>query len=259
MLYRLAICALACAAAGAQTRTNPFAGSPEVAESGRAVFRVYCTPCHGIRAQGGHGPDLTRGVYSHGGSDDDLFRTISDGVAGTEMPEFKGDINEADIWRIIVFLRSIARHDAAGIPGDRARGEALFWGKGACGQCHQVHAKGGHLGPDLTRIGVERSLAYLRESVIDPNARVEDGYATVTVIRLDGTRLVGVERGFDNFSVQLMDAGGNYYSFLRTGIKSARREFRSLMPDNYGRLFQPAQLDDLIAYLTSLRGGEAPQ
>jgi hypothetical protein len=29
------------------------------------------------------------------------------------------------------------------------------------------------------------------------------------------------------------------------------------MPDQYGRLFTPAEIDDLLAYLVSLRGVEA--
>ena len=32
-------------------------------------------------------------------------------------------------------------------------------------------------------------------------------------------------------------------------------QYRSLMPSNYGRMFNPHELDDLLAYLASL-GGE---
>ena len=38
---------------------NPLASDPKAAEIGRGMFRIYCAPCHGIRAQGGRGPDLT--------------------------------------------------------------------------------------------------------------------------------------------------------------------------------------------------------
>src|SRR5712692_4626073 len=46
--------------------TNPLAGDPQAAETGRWTFRVLCAPCHGIHADGGRGPDLTRGAYSVG-------------------------------------------------------------------------------------------------------------------------------------------------------------------------------------------------
>jgi putative heme-binding domain-containing protein len=257
VFFRSLVWFVAWAAASAQSLKNPLSEDPGAAESGYLVFRLYCSPCHGIRAQGGRGPDLTRGVYAQGGSDQDLFRTITQGVSGTEMTGFGDDLIDEDVWRIVAYLRKIARHDDTAPPGDRAAGEKLYWGKGACSQCHLVNGKGGRLGPDLSRIGRERSLAFLKESVIEPDKDVTPGFATLTIVKNDGTKLVGVERGYDNFSVQVLDSGEDYYSFSRDEVKSVKREFRSLMPGNYGRLFTPRELDDLVAYLASLRGAEA--
>ena len=241
-----------------QQGENPLAGDPEAAAGGGAAFRPYCTPCHGVRGEGGRGPDLTRGVYSVGDKDSDLFRTIANGVPGTEMAGFAGDIRDEDIWRIVAFIRSLARHDIANIPGDRAAGERLFWTKGGCGSCHAVNGKGGRLGPELTRIGRERSFAYLRESVVAPNRDVALEYATIIVVRRDGAKITGVG-DLDNFSVQVTDAAGNYYSFVRSDLASATRELRSLMPDNYTRLLAPGEIDDVLCYLANLRGAERPR
>lgn len=112
------------------------------------------------------------------------------------------------------------------------------------------------MGPDLNRVGRQRSLPYLRESVVSPNADLTPGYATIKVVTREGKEVVGVQRTIDNFSVQLMDAGENFYSFFRTDVESVRREFRSLMPEDYGRRFSPTELNDLFAYLISLRGEE---
>jgi cytochrome c oxidase cbb3-type subunit 3 len=220
------------------------------------MFRIYCSPCHGIRGQGGRGPELTRAAFSAGNQDADLFRVISDGVGGTEMPSFSASLGDENIWRLIAYIRSIARPEPPAAPGDRAAGEKLFWGRGACGQCHTVNAKGGRMGPDLTTIGRRRSLAYLRESVLSPSSDLTPGYNMITVVTRDKRKIVGVQRGFDNFSAQLMDASENFYSFLKSEVASVTREFRSLMPDNYGRLFSEAELNDLLVYLSSLRGGE---
>lgn len=255
MNHSAAILLLVSAAACAQTAKNSL--DPKAIAGGGAAFRPYCTPCHGVHGEGGRGPDLTRGVYSAGGKDADLFRTIANGISGTEMPGFRADFRDEDIWRVIAFLRSIARHEVASIPGDGAKGEKLFWGKGGCGACHAIGGRGGRMGPELTRIGPQRSLQYLRDAVLAPSKEMLPGTATITVIQRDGTKLVGVDRGFDNFSAQLMDLAGNYYSFLKSDVQSATRENRSLMPDDYGRLFTPAEIDDLLAYLVSLRGGEA--
>ena len=71
-------------------------------------------------------------------------------------------------------------------------------------------------------------------------------------ISRDGKKIVGVQRGFDNFSAQLMDAKENYYSFMKSDVTSVKREFRSLMPKGYGKVFSEAELNDLVAYLAGL-------
>src|SRR2546422_11368001 len=60
--HSVAILFLASAAAWAQTANNP--PDPEAAAGGGAAFRPYCTPCHGVRGEGGPGAALARGVYS---------------------------------------------------------------------------------------------------------------------------------------------------------------------------------------------------
>jgi len=230
---------------------------PRQIELGRAMYRNACAPCHGIGAQGGRGPDLTRGTFNNGDSDADLFRVISHGVPGTDMPAARPDlIDSAGIWLVISFIRSVTQADVGPAPGDRAAGEKLFWEKGGCGQCHRVGDRGGTLGPNLSRVGRERSLAYLRESVVAPSNDLTPGYFTVTVVTAAGKQITGVQRGYDNFSVQLMDLGEQFYSFQRSDVRSVKREDRSLMPDGYGRMFNDAEMDDLLAYLAGLRGAE---
>lgn len=240
----------------AEPKPNPFASDKAAIDLGRGTFRIYCSPCHGIRGQGGRGPDLTRGIYSSGEHDADLFKTIANGVTGTEMEAFGANLTEENIWRIIAYVRSITQRDTAGIKGDVGHGEKLFWEKGKCGECHPVGKKGRRVGPDLTRVGRQRSLAFLRESIVSPNAYVAPGYNTITVVRRDGKKIVGVERGFDNFTVQLMDLSDNFYSFDKSEVASVKQEFESLMPANYGRMFSESELNDLLAYLSSLRGPE---
>src|SRR2546427_6972174 len=236
---------------------NPFAGDATAVELGRLQFRMACAGCHGLRATGGRsGPDLTRGAFANGNTESDLYRVISDGVAGTEMPAFMGRLQDDERWRLVSYLHSLSPNDSVPVPGNPIAGERLFWEKGNCGQCHRIGTRGGILGPNLSRAGRERSLAYLRESVVSPDAEVTLGYATITVLTRDGKKITGVERGFDNFSAQLMDISGRYYSFQKENVVSIQREYRSLMPSNYSRLFSMRELDDLLAFLASLGGGE---
>jgi putative heme-binding domain-containing protein len=236
--------------------SNPFANDPQAAQDGRPMFRLFCSPCHGIKAEGGRGPDLTRGTFSVGDSDEALFTVIANGATGTEMPEFQSRLGDENIWRIISYIRSTTKREATPVAGDRAAGEKLFWNKGQCGACHMVGLKGGRMGPDLSRIGRTRSAAYLRESIVDVNADLTPGFYAVTVVTKDGKKISGVQRGYDNFSAQFMDASDKFYSFQRSDVARMERQFRSLMPDNYRKVFTDAELNDLVAYLASLRGPE---
>jgi|ERR1051326_2720840 putative heme-binding domain-containing protein len=258
-LFLLPLVAVITAGQPANQPANPFAGDAQAAGVGNGIFRIYCAPCHGIRGQGGRGPDLTRGVYNSGEHDADLFRTISTGVAGTEMESYSAILTDDNIWRLVAFIRSLGHTaPAAPAPGDSARGRELFWGKGRCGNCHMVDAKGGRSGPDLSRAGRQRSNAYLRTSIIDPSADISPGYNSVSVVLRDGKKILGLQRGLDNFTVQVVDLAGNFYSFDKSNVSSVKHETRSLMPDNYGKIFTAPEVDDIVSYLSTLRG-EVPK
>ncbi len=243
---------LAASLASAQTR-NPFASDPREIDVGRATFRIYCSPCHGIHGQGNRGPDLTSGVYSAGKSDQELYDVIADGIPGTEMPASAPPRMTSDsIWRVVAYLRSIAQKRPAPLPGDPASGEKIFWGKGQCGSCHRAGVRGGRTGPDLSSAGRSRTLAFLRESIVSPDSQITPGYTAVTVVTRDGGKISGAGRNVDNFSVQLMDARENLHTFLRSEVQSVQKEKRSLMPEGYGKALSSAELDDLLSYLAGL-------
>lgn len=243
------------AVGAAQTpQTNPLAGDPKAAEEGRVAFRGSCSLCHGIKGEGGRGPDLTIGTYSVGTSDTDLYNVISNGVAGTEMPGFASRFGSDDIWRLVSFVRSIAGSSSSRITGNASTGDQLFWNKGQCGQCHMVNGRGRRMGPELTQVGRQRSAAYLRDSVVNPGAELTPGYAMITVVTKDGKKIVGAQRSYDDFSAQLMDASETYYSFQKSDVASIKQEYKSLMPNTYAKLFSESELNDLVAYMASLRG-----
>jgi cytochrome c oxidase cbb3-type subunit 3 len=240
---------------------NPFAGDPRAITQGAALFRQECVFCHGMAARGGmRGPDLTTGSWSHGGSDADLAATISTGVPGTAMPPNK--LTTDEIWQIVTYLRSL-QQPAAATAGDPTRGEGLFFGAMRCSSCHIVNGRGGRLGPELSTVGSSRSRAYLVESIREPSRQLTRNsgfgesvtlkYDTVTVVTADGRTIVGVPMNEDTFTVQLMDTTERVHSLDKKTLKSFRHENRSLMPSYDAARLANADLDDVVAYLQSLR------
>ncbi len=68
-----------------------------------------------------------------------------------------------------------AEAPAAEAPPRAATPEAAMTQYG-CGGCHEVAGQAGALGPKLNTIGALRDAAYLRRSLLDPNADIAEGY-----------------------------------------------------------------------------------
>ena len=86
---------------------NPFEGKPEAIKEGDKIFDARCSECH-MDGTGGAGPDLTDDTWIYGGSDAEVFETISGGRKGG-MPSWKGVLSSDDIWKVMAFIRSIHR------------------------------------------------------------------------------------------------------------------------------------------------------
>jgi putative heme-binding domain-containing protein len=247
------------------TANNPVAGDIHAIADGAARFRTSCSLCHGLHAEGGsRGPDLTRGVWHHGGTDAELFYTITHGVPGTLMAGH--DLTDTETWAVIAYLRSLAPREILAPPGSAANGKKLFYGSAHCSQCHMVDGQGGRLGPNLSRVGEARSMAYLSSKVRDPNSVPRAvglqnagtewplDYDAVVVKTIDGQTFAGVIRDEDSFSIQMMDAEENIRLFLKKDLQSVMHQDKTLMPA-YGKDVLPdSALQDLVAFLESLRG-----
>lgn len=242
----------------AQTGPNPLARNPRAVEEGGKLFAVSCAPCHGRNGEGAQGqaegvrpPDLTRRVLKAGSRDEDLFQVIAKGVPAGGMPGFE-TLGVDALWRLVAFVRSLSRSEGS-VAGSAAAGEVLFWGKGSCGRCHAVGSRGTNIGPDLTRGGRRSTAQRVRRSIVAPDEEIAEGYELVTIVTPDGKTATGVARFYDDFSVRLVDASGNERTYLRDEAVSVTREMRSLMPDDYGKIFSGSQVDDLVAYIMRIR------
>jgi cytochrome c oxidase cbb3-type subunit 3 len=227
----------------------PRTPSPNDVKFGANIFHSHCAECHGLSGEGGRGPDLTRGVYRHGSSDESLFRTITYGITGTQMPGSYFPANQ--IWQVVAFVKTLSHPNSdAPVPGNASSGAKLFRRNG-CSKCHLIGGDGGRLGPDLTDIGSIRSPSYLRTAIADPNAKSTADYRAVRIVDNTGKQISGVRLNEDTYSIQIMDYQENLRSLAKPDLREVQVSKDSAMPA-FSKL-SPADLDDLTAYLSSLK------
>lgn len=221
-------------------------------ERGRKLYEGHCSLCHGQTGTGGKGPSLAQPTLPRAPDLERLAEVIREGIPGTEMPgAWQLTSNEAML--LAQYVQSLGRTEIVKLPGDPSRGRTIYETKGNCASCHIVHGIGRSFGPELTDIGARRSADYLREAVLKPGASVPDRFLVVRVTTADGKTVRGIRMNEDTFTIQLRDASGRLYSFRKSALVKIEKQFhQSLMPAFNS--FSPAELDDLIAYLASLRG-----
>lgn len=232
---------------------NPYEGNADAIRNGMGYYRSRCADCHGIDARGVRAPDLTQ-VWASGRTDEGLFNTVRRGVPDTEMPAFVPPRNpDVDIWQALAYLRTLAAPAPTDPPrGNAENGEKIF--RATCAGCHRVDGAGGRLGPDLSRVGVARSrdtiVARIRRGLEESGA----GYEPVTLTPPEGPPIRGVKKNEDMFSVQVMDTTERIQGYDKEKVKAISDTPRSLMPVFGPDRLSDSDLDDLVRYLSTLRG-----
>jgi putative heme-binding domain-containing protein len=227
--------------------------TPADLKNGQQLFLGQCARCHGSKGEGGRGAVLAQPRLRHAPDDQALFLVIRDGIKGTEMPAGYA-VDTRETWQLAAYVRSLGRMASESVTGDPKRGQALYQAKGHCSQCHIVSGQGGSLGPELTEIGARRSALHLRAAVLDPASTLPEGFLQVRLTTEDGPNITGVRINEDTFTIQILELNGGLRSFLKEDLQALQREpGKSPMP-SFRAAFSASELDDLIAYLVSLRG-----
>jgi cytochrome c oxidase cbb3-type subunit III len=76
-------------------------------ESGKNVFITVCAACHGKEGQGIVGPNLTDDYWLHGGSINDVFKTIKYGYPEKGMKSWKDDYSPSQLAQIASYVESL--------------------------------------------------------------------------------------------------------------------------------------------------------
>ncbi len=228
------------------------ASAKDLAE-GQKIFDSQCGWCHGAAGTGGTGPNLQRTTLRNAATDAALAQLVRLGIPGTEMPSFAIALTERMAWQTAAYVKSFGRTKSKPLPGDSARGSALY-GSNGCASCHVLSGSGGALGPELTRIGALRGPSYLRDALVKPAATHPPGYLVVRATLNDGREMRGVRVNEDVFYILVRDPGGTVHSLEKAKLTKLERELEASLMPSYATRLSDAQLDDMVAYLSGLRG-----
>ena len=108
------------------TATPPVSGAG-AAKAGEALFRAMnCAYCHGLKADGVMGPDLTDGYWRYGGTPERIYKSIAEGRP-EGMPSWSKVLSPTAIWEIVAYIQSLggtypSGNEEAAIEGDFAKG-----------------------------------------------------------------------------------------------------------------------------------------
>lgn len=242
-------------ALGLAQAPDPLANMPPAdIERGQRLFRHNCAVCHGFDGTGGTGPSLTRAKFHRAADNQELIELITSGIPDRGMPPS---------WHLLPngpklvagYVRTLGHVAEPPVTGNIEHGRTVFRSAGCTG-CHIVGGDGMGLGPELTDIGLRRTAAVLRKTILQPETTIPEGFMMLRVQPQGGEEVVGMRVNEDSFTIQLKDQRGHFYSFNKAAVvKIEKAPGKTFMP-GYANSLQAIELDDLVAYLVSLRGAQ---
>ncbi len=250
---------------------------------GPTLFKLNCSSsyCHGEQGRGGGAPSLRGSVFELSR----VGRVIGSGIPGTAMPAFGSRFSSLEMESLIAYTREISRLpldetnatstpqpiptpssgsapglgerlpvEEVGRPTEMAVGRDLFFDAtaiGNCRVCHTFQGQGGKVGPDLSRIGT-LSEAEIRESIVNPSAKIVPGYETLQIVMRNGLTFVGVRRDETDERLRLFDTSTMppiSRSIQKAEIVSRDMVAGSAMRVEPGLRVNEVQLRALVAFL----------
>ena len=136
--------------------------------------------------------------------------------------------------------------------GDAGRGEAVYrLAQLQCVRCHSIGQSGGAVGPNLVSLGGSSTPEYILQSLIDPNAKVKEGFQTLSVLTDDGRVISGLQKSRTDTQLQLTLADGSQQTLSIDAIESIQNG-RSIMPTGLVDNLKEQELVDLTRFLLDL-------
>lgn len=88
-----------------------YADDPAMAEAGAGPYASFCAACHGDQGQGLIGPNLSDPYWIHGGSPEEVYTVIRDGVPAQGMPAWNGALSDEQQAQVMAFVLALQGTD----------------------------------------------------------------------------------------------------------------------------------------------------
>jgi quinoprotein glucose dehydrogenase len=140
--------------------------------------------------------------------------------------------------------------------GDAERGRQIFASKAetSCMKCHVVGDAGGsEAGPAMDDVGRRLTAEQLLHAIVEPNAEIAEGFESWLIMTDEDETFSGRILEEDAEVLLLETAKKEQLEFEIAEIKARRRDV-SAMPSNVSSHLSRAEMRDIIAFLSSLRG-----
>lgn len=138
--------------------------------------------------------------------------------------------------------------------GNAARGRELFHTsvQAQCARCHDAGGEGSQAGPVLKGIGARVSREYLLEALVEPSAKIAEGYGLLNLTLKGGDSLDGILLKQTPTELTLRLVTGESRTIPRSQVDSQFSNAISAMPP-MGEVLTPMELRDVIEFLATWR------
>jgi putative heme-binding domain-containing protein len=137
--------------------------------------------------------------------------------------------------------------------GDPKRGEEVYRRTNLlCQTCHAIGDAGGVLGPNLVSIGGSAPVDYLIESLLNPSAKIKEGYHMVIVTTKDGKVVSGglVQDGSEELVIR--DPANQLQRVPKSQVASRQMSPASMMPPGLTASLREDEFVDLVRFMSEL-------
>ncbi len=198
--------------------------------------------------------------YLDGRLSQDCWLNVKEASQGRLSAELKERLEKHDL----ALLKKSEQEPTAAyadcvMGGDAAKGRVLFFERTqlSCLRCHEVGDDGGDVGPKLTEIGTKKTPDYLLEAIVAPNAKLAEGFETIIIQTEDGEVVSGILKSQDIEKMTVLKADGRLVTIQKESIEATKKG-QSSMPSDLLKYLERRELRDLVAYLVTLDGKDAP-